>query len=149
MVLFERAMIELSSLTASVTLRWLADDVQIAPWRTYIREFGFFFFLRMAVAVSSFCGGSARAVAEGCLVVPTSFGSAPSGFLRFCQSRSQTDVWWRATYFERSTLGLEWSGSADILLMCLYVFLRNYFSGARRDISNCSAVEGVESGVGG
>lgn len=84
MVLFERAMIELSSLTASVTLRKLVEILWIAPWRTYIREFGFFFFLRMAVAVSSFCGGSVRAVAEMCLVMPTSLGSAPSGFLRCC-----------------------------------------------------------------
>ena len=84
MVLFERAIIELSSLTASVTLRKLGEASQIASWSTYIREFGFFFFLRMAVAVSSFCGGSVRAGAERCFAVPTSLGSAPSGFLRCC-----------------------------------------------------------------
>jgi hypothetical protein len=84
MVLFERAIIELSSLTASVTLRKSVRLLWAAPWRAYIKEFGFFFFLRMAVAVSSFCGGSVKAVSDTCLAVPTSLGSAPSGFLRFC-----------------------------------------------------------------
>ena len=32
--------------------------------RTYINEFGFFFFLRMAVAVSSTCGGLVEGVAS-------------------------------------------------------------------------------------
>jgi hypothetical protein len=57
MVLFERAMIELSSLTASVTLEAVsgrADRDLVA--QTYMSELGFFFFLRMAVAISSSCG---------------------------------------------------------------------------------------------
>jgi hypothetical protein len=33
--------------------------------------------------------------------------------------------------------------------MCLYVFLGVYFSGAKRDRRNCSAVERVVSDVGG
>jgi hypothetical protein len=56
MVLLERAITELSSLTASVTLlppsQYLIIDM--ADLRaTYIKEFGFFFFFKMAVAVSS------------------------------------------------------------------------------------------------
>lgn len=58
MVLFERAIIELSSLTASVTLRESAICVNLGTDSTYIKELGFFFFLRMAVAISSSCGGS-------------------------------------------------------------------------------------------
>jgi hypothetical protein len=55
MVLFERAMTELSSLTASVTLlppcqyATLSLDIEY----THIKLLGFFFFFRMAVAVSS------------------------------------------------------------------------------------------------
>jgi len=56
MVLLERAMIELSSLTASVTLDGVSYGVLFTRHTrqiTHIKELGFFFFLRMAVAVSS------------------------------------------------------------------------------------------------
>jgi hypothetical protein len=82
MVLFESAMMELSSLTASVTLELLAACFDEASGRTYINEFGFFFFLRMAVAVSSFCGGSAIKASERRAAVLTSLASAPDGSLR-------------------------------------------------------------------
>lgn len=57
MVLFDRAIMELSSLTASVTLLCLSAwsvDLNVAKY-TYMREFGFFFFFNIAVAVSSTC----------------------------------------------------------------------------------------------
>lgn len=58
MVAFERAISELSSLVASVTLN---DGQLLSPANemmdlkppTYMRELGFFFFLRMAVETSS------------------------------------------------------------------------------------------------
>jgi hypothetical protein len=56
MVLLESAITELSSLTASVTLLPLesVQGFQTANLQdTHIKEFGFFFFLRIAVAVSS------------------------------------------------------------------------------------------------
>jgi hypothetical protein len=54
MVLFDRAIIELSSLVASVTLLQRHQYSSAGEWRgPYINEFGFFFFLRMAVEVSS------------------------------------------------------------------------------------------------
>jgi hypothetical protein len=56
MVLFERAITELSSLTASVTLLPPCQFCQLENADiecTHIKEFGFFFFFRMAVAVSS------------------------------------------------------------------------------------------------
>jgi len=55
-VLLDKAMMELSSLTASVTL--LPQMLAVRPCKpdlagyTYIKEFGFFFFFRMAVDVS-------------------------------------------------------------------------------------------------
>jgi hypothetical protein len=82
MVLFESAMMELSSLTASVTLELLVMMRAMALNGTYINEFGFFFFLRMAVAVSSFCGGSAIRAPERRAAVLTSRTSAPDGSLR-------------------------------------------------------------------
>lgn len=81
MVLFERAMIELSSLTASVTLKSLVSISARGSRRTHMREFGFFFFFKMAVAVSSFYGGLVRASPQRRRLMPTSLGSAPSGFL--------------------------------------------------------------------
>jgi hypothetical protein len=48
---------------------------------TYISEFGFFFFLRMAVAVSSFCGGLAIRASDRRATVLTSLTSAPDGSL--------------------------------------------------------------------
>jgi len=57
MVLLESAITELSSLTASVTLKHKVSDratPRFSRAETYIKEFGFFFFLRMAVATSSF-----------------------------------------------------------------------------------------------
>jgi hypothetical protein len=61
MVLFERAIMELSSLTASVTLEekrstHLIPDSETKRENSYIKEFGFFFFLRIAVDVSISCG---------------------------------------------------------------------------------------------
>jgi hypothetical protein len=54
MVLFERAIIELSSLVASVTLLQRCQYSPASEWRQpYIKEFGFFFFFRIAVDVSS------------------------------------------------------------------------------------------------
>lgn len=85
MVLFERAMIELSSLTASVTLQSSVSIQRFISRCTHISEFGFFFFLRMAVAVSSFCGGLAGPSHPEHCSVPTSLGSAPSGFLSRCK----------------------------------------------------------------
>jgi hypothetical protein len=84
MVLFERAMIELSSLTASVTLQGSERRSQFDSGSTHINELGFFFFLRMAVAVSSTCGGSVRATSARRLVMPTSLCSAPDPSLRVC-----------------------------------------------------------------
>jgi hypothetical protein len=62
MVLLEREMMELSSLTASVTLATVTVSLSGANLRftkdsknTHIKEFGFFFFFRMAVDVSSSC----------------------------------------------------------------------------------------------
>lgn len=65
-MLLERAMIELSSLTASVTLQHRQSVVRTvqAAETTYINWLGFFFFLRMAVAVSS---SSLRSAPEGSL----------------------------------------------------------------------------------
>jgi hypothetical protein len=50
-------MMELSSLVASVTLHSFVSLVfpDLLGLVAYINEFGFFFFLRMAVAVSSSC----------------------------------------------------------------------------------------------
>jgi hypothetical protein len=44
-------------------------------------EFGFFFFLRIAVAVSSFWGGSVIMPSERRVVMLTSLASAPDGSL--------------------------------------------------------------------
>jgi hypothetical protein len=57
MVLLERAIMELSSLTASVTLlprvlAWRRSEFEVEG-KTHIKELGFFFFFRIAVAVSS------------------------------------------------------------------------------------------------
>lgn len=84
MVLLERAMMELSSLTASVTLSALSEAVAKLAYLsiTYMREFGFFFFLRMAVAVSSTCGGLASLISDMRAVISTSLCSAPDGSLR-------------------------------------------------------------------
>ncbi len=55
-MLLDKAMMELSSFTASVTL--LPNMLAVRPCKpnlagyTYIKEFGFFFFFRMAVDVS-------------------------------------------------------------------------------------------------
>ena len=59
MVLVERAITELSSLMASVTLRHLLVVIKegVTGANTHINEFGFFFFFRIAVAVSSGCWG--------------------------------------------------------------------------------------------
>jgi hypothetical protein len=87
MVLLERAMIELSSLTASVTLQKVSSGSRTAgTGYTHTSELGFFFFFRMAVAVSSTCGGSVRAISARCWVMPTSLCSAPDGSLRFVSS---------------------------------------------------------------
>jgi hypothetical protein len=56
MVLLESAITELSSLTASVTLLPPCQQRTLEmtnPGDSYINEFGFFFFFKMAVAVSS------------------------------------------------------------------------------------------------
>lgn len=71
-------------------------------------EFGFFFFLRMAVAVSSFCGGSVLGTAGRWAVILTSLTSAPDGSLRDAGSAAASSYngggeW---TYFDRSTLGV-------------------------------------------
>lgn len=58
MVLLDKERIELSSLTASVTLRHalMAGLLSRRDARaTHMSELGFFFFLRMAVATSSWC----------------------------------------------------------------------------------------------
>jgi hypothetical protein len=53
----------------------------------YINEFGFFFFLRMAVAVSSAAlySGSVIATSGRRLLMLTSLAAAPDGSLRHCQ----------------------------------------------------------------
>lgn len=56
-VLLDKAIIELSSLTASVTLEFvISGKFRLSPLTalesTYINELGFFFFFRIAVAVS-------------------------------------------------------------------------------------------------
>lgn len=64
MVLLERAMIELSSLVASVTLRAGQSRVERREMAedAHINELGFFFFLRIAVETSfSTCGGKSVA----------------------------------------------------------------------------------------
>lgn len=56
MVLLDKAMTELSSLTASVTLdtyQYLTFLDGVARGGAYINELGFFFFFKIAVAVSS------------------------------------------------------------------------------------------------
>jgi hypothetical protein len=86
-VLFERAIIELSSLTASVTLfASLEADFLVLRARdaTYTSAFGFFFFLRMAVAVSFSCGGSVSCISDIRSEGFTSLCSAPDGSLRIC-----------------------------------------------------------------
>lgn len=75
---------ELSSLTASVTLGDFvsSDSACGIAEGTYINELGFFFFLRIAVAVSSICGGlSAGPSFEASEGVFTSWCSAPDGSL--------------------------------------------------------------------
>jgi hypothetical protein len=52
-VLLDSAIIELSSLTASVTLGIINTMLLNQRRNAYIKEFGFFFFFNMAVAVSS------------------------------------------------------------------------------------------------
>jgi hypothetical protein len=53
-VLFDKAMIELSSLVASVTLEGgQLSAASLLNYYAYIKEFGFFFFFRIAVEVSS------------------------------------------------------------------------------------------------
>lgn len=87
---------ELSSFTASVTLRKSVFLLGRFGKCTYINEFGFFFFLRMAVAVSSFCGGSVRATSARRLVIATSLCSAPDGSLPFVSSYISLSRWWQA-----------------------------------------------------
>lgn len=71
MVAFDRAMMELSSLMASVTLLVLLAEAsgmegRAGGFNTHMSWFGFFFFLRMAVAVSS---SSLRSAPEASLYV--------------------------------------------------------------------------------
>jgi hypothetical protein len=87
---------ELSSFTASVTLADVSWALLGGFGSAYISEFGFFFFLRMAVAVSSFCGGSAIAISERRLVMFTSRTSAPDGSLYIISHCFGVRVWWRA-----------------------------------------------------
>jgi hypothetical protein len=54
---------------------------------TYISEFGFFFFLRIAVAVSSTCGGLVGFISTVPLVKFTSLCSPPDGSLRLVSIR--------------------------------------------------------------
>lgn len=87
-MLFERAIIELSSLTASVTLRESVFCFCVllcaSSGDAYIKELGFFFFLRMAVAISSSCGGLAAVTSASCRAARTPLGSAPEGSLVLC-----------------------------------------------------------------
>ena len=80
----------------------------------YMSELGFFFFFRMAVAVSSACGVSVRVTLESCLEIATSLRSEPEGSLRVVSSFS-SEAGGKQTHFERSGLGALYSGSADIL----------------------------------
>lgn len=50
---------------------------------THISELGFFFFLRMAVAVSSTCGGLVRSISVLPEVEFTSLASPPAGSLQY------------------------------------------------------------------
>lgn len=86
MVLFERAITELSSFTASVTLH--ENGQLLAPNRyllsaTHIKELGFFFFFKIAVEVSSSC--IFRQFRGFCKlsrsIILTSFFSAPEASL--------------------------------------------------------------------
>ena len=93
---------------------------------TYINEFGFFFFFRIAVAVSSACdevsgcsgwGGGATVAGKQ---VHTSLCSAPEGSLFGGQQleekhHQEGTARRRCTYLERSTFGFVWSGSADMV----------------------------------
>lgn len=95
-MLFERAMMELSSLTASVTLRTvrIVFYERKARRASYISWLGFFFFLRMAVAVSS-----------------SSLRSAPEASLRESVSRqSQKRGWWGTLCVHQMALllGVAW-----------------------------------------
>jgi len=110
MVLLERAMMELSSLTASVTLlnrQCMLGDVHQGSVFTYISEFGFFFFFRIAVAVSSFCGRLVVLLSELSGSLPTSLCSAPDGSLEFVNSCRGSQSLEGQAYLERSTLGFE------------------------------------------
>lgn len=86
MVLLERAIIELSSLTASVTLEaeLALNALPLSEAGTHISELGFFFFLRMAVAVSSACGKSVIIISNVRQAIFTSLCSAPDGSLCDC-----------------------------------------------------------------
>ena len=84
MVLFERAIIELSSFVASVTLRpnFSVVTLEGKAAYTYISEFGFFFFFKIAVDVSSSWNRtSASKVGMFISKFLTSFLSAPEASL--------------------------------------------------------------------
>lgn len=78
-MLFESAIIELSSLTASVTLRHVSMAFYDRKRGSvaYISWLGFFFFLRMAVAVSS---SSLRSAPEASLRESVSWQSQKRGW---------------------------------------------------------------------
>ena len=52
--------------------------------QTYMSELGFFFFLRIAVAISSSCGKLVSAASLRGRAIATFLGSAPEGSLRNC-----------------------------------------------------------------
>ena len=85
-----------------------------------MRELGFFFFLRMAVAISSSCGGSVSVASAKWGAKRTPLGSAPEGSLVSCQQL------YRALHYVaganslgqiRLRLGVVWlSGHGGVLL---------------------------------
>lgn len=138
-VLLERAMTELSSLTASVTL-YVRDIGQrlLSPINprgmhsttpTYINVLGFFFFLRIAVEVSSSCGqlsvsaGNHRDV----WLVCTSLFSLPEGSLISISTPSNMSLSGQASHI------LE----IDPLLIVSVVWLRSHLDGRDRS-SSCN-----------
>lgn len=84
---------------------------------SYMSELGFFFFLRMAVATSSSCGGLAGLIAGLSGSLPTVLCSPPEGSLGMSVAVTASGERGaaRQTYLDRSTLGLVWSGSADMV----------------------------------
>jgi len=78
-------------------------------------EFGFFFFLRIAVAVSSTCGGSVRAAVVVPVAMPTSLCSAPDASLRAVSGCA-----WLATTGgeQRTSTGPPWAWSGLVRPTC-------------------------------